>query len=77
MQMIHDLIRSGAPTSDDDILTVIRNDIAERPTVERSAWLRQLELSLDGYGGALSQRADRIRTLLNQFEAEMHSSIGR
>jgi hypothetical protein len=76
MQTIHNLIRSGVPTTDDDILGVIRNGISARPAEERSAWLKQLELSLDGYGGPLSQRADRIRTLLIQLEAEMHSSIG-
>ena len=77
MQTIHDLIRSGTPTTDDDILGVIRSSISACPAEERRAWFKQVELSLDGYGGAFSRRADQVRTVLTQLEAEMHSSIGR
>lgn len=71
LQTIHQLIRSGSPTTDDGILDVARSSVLTYPAAERRALLKQLELSLDGYGGALSQRADRVRTVLITLEAEM------
>ena len=74
MQAIHQLIRSGNATTDEDVLEVIRSGIREHPVGERRDRLKQLELSLDGYGGALSARADRVRALILRYEAEMRTS---
>jgi hypothetical protein len=48
-----------------------RASVLECKPAERHGWFKQLELSLDGYGGALSQRAERMRALIKQVETEM------
>jgi hypothetical protein len=53
----------------------MRTELRARPTSEHKDRLAQLELSLDGYGGAQSERASRVRALLPQVDsgAEDHA----
>ena len=71
MQTVHHLVRSAHSVTDEDIAAVIRAGILACPIAERANWVKQLELSLDGYGGALSQRADRVRAVLIGLEADL------
>jgi hypothetical protein len=71
MKSIHHFIRSDGSDTDTDLVGMIRTGVLECAPGERKGWLKQLELSLDGYGGRLSQRAERVRGLLKQVEAEI------
>ena len=71
MKTIHDVIRSAAPASDTETMGLIRAGALECAPSERPDWFRQLDLSLDGYGGMMSQRAEHVRALLKQVQAEM------
>lgn len=58
----------AAPTLDDDKLeAMVRASMLERPIGTRQLWLRELELALDGYGGAKNGAvAERIRSAIRQ-----------
>ncbi len=69
---IQKFIRSGGELPDRDLLDMMRALLVSQPVSEQVGWLRQVELSLDGYGGSrLVSAAERVRTAVKQLEFEL------
>ena len=57
--------------SDAELTLLVRTSMLDRPSDERSHWLKQVEMALDGYGGAQHiKAADRVASVLQLLEAE-------
>ena len=74
MKPIHRFIRSDATSTDDEVISLIRASAAEYTGGECESWFEQLDLSLDGYGGILSERAARVRELLKRVRADLNAA---
>ena len=74
MIQIREFIRAGGGLSDSQLSTVIKEQILRVPPMNRQDWMRQAELSLDGYGGATQLLAvERVRAALKQLELDLNA----
>jgi len=72
MIRIRDFIKAGGGLSDGDLASLMRDMMAATTASEQRGWLRQVELSLDGYGGGLQLSAiERVRIVLKQLNVEL------
>lgn len=72
---IQRFMRSGGKMSETELAGMMRDTFEDLPVAERRGWLREVELSLDGYGGAVQlSAAVRVRDVLKQLEAELNST---
>ncbi len=71
MIQIREFITSGGKTLNDaDLMTLIKARMPKTVAGDQRGWLRQLELSLDGYGGAPQLLAtQRVRVALKDIDA--------
>jgi len=71
MIQIREFITSGGKNLNDaDLMTLIKARMPKTVAADQRGWLRQLELSLDGYGGAPQLLAtQRVRVALKDIDA--------
>ena len=68
---VREFIKAGGGLTDTELVSMMRAMMVAAPLTERRDWLRQVELSLDGYGGEIQRAAaGRVKGVLRQLEAE-------
>ena len=72
MASARNFMTAASGLSDPELMDMIRMSMLENPDEERLHWLKQVELSLDGYGGERHfSSAERICAMLRLLEEEV------
>lgn len=72
LNAIRQFIRSEGRATDSELRTTLTAVFSELPPDARSAWFRQAELTLDGYGGERNLNSvQRINAVLLEIEKEL------
>ena len=74
---VRDFLRAGGGLTDDELAEMMRAMMAAMPAIDHPGWLKQMELSLDGYGGGTRLRAvQRVKNILRQLGSEIGEMTG-
>ena len=72
MIQITEFIKAGGGLTDSQLSSMIRKRMQAVPSGDRQNWMRQVELSLDGYGGGPQLlAAEKVKSALAQLEREV------
>jgi hypothetical protein len=76
MIRIREFIRTGGGLSESELTTMMRDRMLTAPVAVQRDWLRQVELSLDGYGGELQLSAvQKVRAAVKRLETELGAHV--
>ena len=74
MDHIREFIRTGGGLTESKLSMMVREQMMTAPAPERRNWLRQVELSLDGYGlQSQISAAQRVMAVIKELDAELDS----
>lgn len=71
----HTYMAAAGDADDKQLTSLLRRSFLAQPQRERSNWLKQIELSLDGYGDRHRDAAARIRNILRLLPLEQHGVV--
>lgn len=77
MSTTHTFMLAGADTDDAQLTALIRTSLLAQHECDRSNWLNQIELGLDGYGDRHRDTAARVLNILRILALEPKGAHAR